>query len=187
MRDIEEFFQVRLRPDEADIRVAGASYLLLRREAYCGLSRELRETLGRGADGIFYRAGLDRGQEFHATATRFLGSRDPEAVVEAGRLLAPRLGLYRVVSFRLEPEPRASWTEWVLTPAATARVVVERSFEVCPVHPSGAPTCHYIRGFWAGLVQEMFGQGESVVGREVECESTGAHRCSFAFSLAPVL
>ncbi|MFQ5986664.1 MAG: V4R domain-containing protein [Thermoplasmata archaeon] len=186
MKLFEDLYSVRFLPEAADIRVAGASYFLMRREAYCELTRELRKTLGRGAEAILFRAGYERAKEFYPATVEFTRSEEPEEVVDAARFLSAHLGLYRVVSFSSDIDAWDGSGKGILSKGPRARLLVERSFEVCNRHPSGQPRCQYIRGFWTGLVEKMHGEGRRFVGTEVECEGAGARRCRLEFSLVPV-
>jgi predicted hydrocarbon binding protein len=173
LRNLDEVFSIELLPEEADVRVGGASYLLMRREAYCLLYKELSSTLGRGAEAILFRAGHERAKEFYEDVPRVLDSDSPEDVVRAAKFLASRLGLYRVHSFDLDPS------------SGRAELVVDRSFEVCEPTTHERPRCHYIRGFWAGLIEEIFGGDVTIVGREEECQGMGNSHCRFVFSPMP--
>ncbi|MFQ5838929.1 MAG: V4R domain-containing protein [Thermoplasmata archaeon] len=174
MKDLDKTYSVEFQPEEADIKVGGASYFLMRREAYCLLYKEMASIIGRGAEAILFRAGYERAKEFYATSPTSLGSQDPDDIVEAAKFLSSRLGLYRVLSFTLNPSSR------------TAELVVDRSFEVCEGHPSTGSRCHYTRGFWAGLVEEMLGGDISIIGKEPECQGTGDEHCRFEFSVLPI-
>lgn len=173
MRDLDEVFPIRFLPEEADIRVGDASYVLMRREAYCLLYRELTSTLGRGAEAILFRSGHERGKEFFEDVPELVGSEDPEDIVKAARFLASRLGLYRVNSFSLDPASRR------------AELVVERSFEVCGPLPHAKPQCHYIRGFWTAVVEGLMGGVVSMTGKEEECQGIDDPHCRFVFSPTP--
>lgn len=57
-------------------------------------------------------------------------------------------------------------------------IVVHDSFEVAG-RKSTKPCCHFLRGYFAGFLSELFGREITV--EEEQCASTGASCCKFSF------
>jgi len=60
----------------------------------------------------------------------------------------------------------------------TGKIRVLDSFESL-VHKSTQPSCHFLRGFLAGFLSELFGRDVSIT--EIKCAGKGDDHCDFEF------
>jgi len=60
----------------------------------------------------------------------------------------------------------------------TGKITVRDSFEI-PAHKYHQPQCHFLRGFFAGFLSELFDKEICVA--EVKCAGMGGSHCQFEF------
>lgn len=171
IKDIDEFWKLILKPSTADTRIGTVPVVLLPRETLLGLLQEIRQALGRRADDVLYRAGLEAGQAFVGTMTRWTGSQEPMEMIDHLGDVYSRFGWFAVESIQVDPASRQ------------ARLRLRRTLETHGAEGRfDGPACPFLRGYLAGLFRSLFWT-DAVDCVERTCQGKGDKVCEFL--LAP--
>lgn len=169
------FNELQLRPEHADITVAGARYLLLRTDSFSlELQQELRKTFGEvGARQIRYRLAKALGARDARHYLERLEVTDPTMRIALGPVHFAFVGWAKVELF---PESRPMPDEDALLVYAH-----HQSFEADAYltndMSSTEPVCHMNAGYSAGWVQHAL--GVELDSMELTCRAKGDSRCGF--------
>ena len=167
IKDIDEFWTLTLKPETADTRLSTVPVVVISRKTLQLFFRELRETIGPGADEILYRSGLEAGQAFVATMTEWAGSKSPIEVVDQMGDIYSRCGWFAAESLEVDPMTHQ------------ARLRMKRTLETYGTEGrQGAPACHFLRGYFAGLFRSLFWT-DKVECWEITCRGKGDEFCEF--------
>ena len=172
------FDELELRPENADITVAGARYLLLRTDSFSlELQQELRTTFGEvGARQIRYRLAKALGARDARHYHERLDVDDPKMRIALGPVHFAFVGWAQV---EMLPESRPVSDE-----NALLVYVHHRSFEadayLANDMRSTEPVCHMNAGYSAGWVQQSL--GVELDSMELTCRARGDAQCGFVMA-----
>lgn len=156
--------------NEAWIRMLRACVrvIVLRAGTFVDLQKQIEAILGDEASALFYEAGIRAGRE----STRVL----LEEWEERGINFLKRWGEFYqsagVGWFKLEDININFEKE-------NGNIQIKQSFIAEEYGKSDQPVCHFLCGFFAGVLQEVL--GEKLTCEEVKCTAKGDPHCEFKF------
>ena len=157
-------------------RTEGESYLnitgtdprvvILRASTFVDIQKSCERDFGDESSVIFYEAGIDVGK----TASDILtpNRRDVEECFRD--VIGEYYNSKGVGWFKLE---RISFDQSTLE----GKIVISQSFIAREYRSSKTPVCHFLCGFFAGVIEALL--GEQLICEEVACEAQGNGFCEF--------
>ena len=168
--DIESFWSLTLKPENADTRLSNLPVILISRATFHRLFRELREGLGSGAEHVLYQAGLEAGESIVGMQTKWTETEDPTKLVDHLCDIDSRCGWFAVESLEVDPVSHQ------------ARLRLRRTLETYGIEGrNGGPSCHFLRGYFAGFFRSLF-WSDAVECQEISCRGRGDRFCEFTVS-----
>ena len=174
-RLISSLNSIRFRDDVGEVEYFGQKVVLLRRDAFSLIRKELSRVAGTASGVILEVAGHRVGSEegiVLSSKAEGLGLNNPEALPEFIRTAVEEsnMGFGKMQVKELE------------IPTGKAVVVVQNSFEAEDAGVSLRPICRFTSGYLEGI----FGQltGKNMRAKEIECRAKGDTDCKFILALS---
>jgi len=166
------------RDENGEVEYFGQKVVMLRRDVFAVIRKELMRVAGNAANVILaiagQRVGAEEGSALMAKAER-LGLRNPDslpsfigAVVEQTNM---GYGKAKVQELNMA--------------ATRVQVMIMNSFESEPSNgvPSASPSCFFLLGYFEGLFSQLL--GKQMKGSETACRTKGDHFCKFQLAQRP--
>jgi predicted hydrocarbon binding protein len=175
-RLISSLNSIRFRDEIGEVEYFGQKVVMLRRDAFSLMRKELFRVSGSTANIILgiagRRVGSEEGRALLAKA-KALGLKTPQSMPEFVRVAVEEtnMGFGKILVDELNLE------------SGLAKVSISNSFESEPTSSSTRPSCiftlSYLEGIFSGLIER------EVRGREVDCRAKGDKLCRFILSPGP--
>lgn len=144
----------------------GPRVIIQRAGTFVGIQKSCERDLGGGANVLFYEAGMDAGK----VASSILLP-DPVNVEESFReILGGYYSSNGVGWFKLE-NVKLDHTE------GSGLIELSQSFIASEYGVSDSPVCHFLCGFFVGVLERLL--GDQLMCEEESCESQGNGGCVF--------
>ena len=168
---------IRFRDDIGEVEYFGQKVVMLRRDAFSLMRKELIRVSGHAANIILgiagRRVGTEEGKALLSKA-KALGLKTPQSMPEFVRLAVEEtnmgFGKIRVDELNLE--------------TGLAQVSISNSFESEPPGSSLKPACVFTLSYLEGIFSQLIER--DVRGSEVDCRAKGDKLCRFVLSAGPV-
>ena len=175
-RLVSSLNSIRFRDDIGEVEYFGQKVVLLRRDAFSLIRKELSRVAGTASGVILEVAGRRVGTEegiVLAAKAEALGLKSREALPEFVRTAVEEsnmgFGKMRVQDLDLL--------------GGTGTIVVQNSFEAEDAGVSLKPICRFTLGYLEGLMGQLLGKNIRV--GEVDCKAKGDPNCKFSMSPTP--
>jgi len=166
----EEVYEMDRVQNEAWIRMlkAGSRVVIMRAGTLVDIQKGVEAIIGDEASVVFYEAGIRAGKN----STRLLF----DEWEERGREFLKRwgdfyksagVGWFKLEEMAVDFEKRNSY------------IRIRQSFIAEEYGPSDRPVCHFLGGFFVGVLEEIF--GENLMCKQINCISKGDPYCEFQF------
>ncbi len=171
-RLISTLNSIRFRDELGEVEYFGQKVVLLRRDVFGLIRKELSRVAGEAANIILgvagRRVGTEEGRALQAKADE-LGLKGPEAFPEFVRTAVEEtnMGIGKIRVQELAHEE------------GSITLLIQNGFEAEKLGESLRPTCFFTLGYLEGLFSQLL--GIEVKGREVACRGRGDDFCRFAF------
>ncbi len=167
---------IRFRDDVGEVEYFGQKVVMLRRDAFSLMSKELMRVAGNAASVILgiagRRVGVEEGKALLSKA-QALGLKNPLSMPELVRVAVEEtnmgFGKIQVDELNLE--------------SGIAQVSISNSFESEPSSSSWKPSCIFTLSYLEGIFSQLIER--DVAGREVDCTTKGDRRCRFIIAPRP--
>ena len=176
-RMISAINSIRFRDEVGEVEYFGQKVVLLRRDVFELIRKELSRLSGQAANVILEiagrRVGTEEGRALNAKAES-LGLKGPESFPEFVRTAVEEtnigIGKVRVLDLGQTDE--------------TVNVSIQNGFEA--ENPGGSlrPTCFFTLGYLEGVFSQLL--GKNAQGKETGCRARGEDFCRFALNARPV-
>ena len=175
-RLISSLNSIRFRDEVGEVEYFGQKVVLLRRDVFGLIRKELSRVAGDAANVILEiagrRVGTEEGRALKAKADS-LGIKGPEAFPEFVQTAVEEtnigIGKVRVLEFG-PPEGKVS-------------ISITNGFEAEKPGGSLKPTCFFTLGYLEGVFSQLV--GSDVRGREIGCRARGEEFCRFLLDVQP--
>ena len=176
-RLISSLNSIRFRDEIGEVEYFGQKVVMLRRDAFSLMRKELIRATGSTANIILgiagRRVGSEEGKALLAKATA-LGLKTPQSMPEFVRVAVEEtnmgFGKMRVDELNFE--------------SGLAQVSISNSFESEPFASSAKPSCIFTLSYLEGIFSQLI--EKEVRGREVDCRAKGDKLCRFILSPDPL-
>ncbi len=172
-RLISSLNSIRFRDEEGQVEYFGQKVVLLRRDAFGLMRKELSRVVGASSNIILEIAGRRVGAE---EGTALLAKAESLAMKDAGSL-----GDFTRIALE---ETNMGYGKMKLqeldTGTGNVRVIIFNSFETEPTDKVSSPSCFFTLGYVEGLLSRLLGR--NFRGREVSCNGRGDEPCIFDLS-----
>ncbi len=174
-RLISSLNSIRFRDDVGEVEYFGQKVVLLRRDAFSLIRKELSRVAGSASGVILEVAGRRVGTEegiVLSSKAESLGLNNPGALPDFIRTAVEEsnMGFGKMQVKELE------------IPAGEAVVVVQNSFEAEDAGVSLRPICRFTSGYLEGIFGQLM--GKNMRAREIECRAKGDNDCKFTLTLS---
>lgn len=175
-RLISALNSIRFRDEIGEVEYFGQKVIMLRRDAFSLMRKELFRVSGNTANIILgiagRRVGSEEGRALLAKA-KALGLKTPQSMPEFVRLAVEEtnMGFGKMLVEKLNLEERL------------ATVSISNSFESEPPGTSSKPSCIFTMSYLEGVFSQLI--ESEVRGREVDCRAKGDKLCRFILSPGP--
>jgi predicted hydrocarbon binding protein len=167
---------IRFRDDIGEVEYFGHRVVILRRDVFTLMSKELMRVAGNVAHVILgitgRRVGIEEGRALLSKA-HALGLKTPQSMPEFVRVAVEEtnmgFGKIQVDELNLE--------------AGIAQVSISNSFESHPSSSSWKPSCIFTLSYLEGIFSQLIDR--DVTGREVDCTAKGDKACRFIIAPRP--
>jgi predicted hydrocarbon binding protein len=167
---------IRFRDEIGEVEYFGQKVVMLRRDAFSLMSKELMRAAGNAAHVILgiagRRVGVEEGKALLSKA-HALRLKTPQSMPEFVRVAVEEtnmgFGKIQVDELNLE--------------VGTAQVSISNSFESQPSSSSWKPSCIFTLSYLEGIFSQLIDR--DVTGREVDCTSKGDKLCRFIIEPRP--
>ena len=175
-RLISSLNSIRFKDEIGEIEYFGQKVVMLRRDAFSLMRKEMMRISGNSANIILgiagRRVGTEEGRALVSKA-QALGLKTPQAMPEFVRVAVEEtnmgFGKIEVEELNLE--------------SGLASVSITNSFESEPVASSTRPSCIFTLSYLEGIFSQLI--DKDVRGREVECRAKGDKLCQFTLIREP--
>ncbi len=175
-RLISSLNSIRFRDEIGEVEYFGQKVVMLRRDAFSLMRKELIRVSGNAANIILgiagRRVGSEEGKALLAKA-QTLGLKTPQSMPEFVRVAVEEtnmgFGKIRVDALNLE--------------SGQAQVSISNSFESESPGTSPKPSCIFTQSYLEGMFSQLIER--EVRGREVDCRAKGDKLCRFILSPGP--
>jgi len=167
---------IRFRDEIGEVEYFGQKVVMLRRDAFSLMRKEMMRISGNSANIILgiagRRVGSEEGRALLSKAEA-LGLKTPQAMPEFVRVAVEEtnmgLGKIQVDELNLE--------------SGQASVSITNSFESEPVASSAKPACIFTLSYLEGIFSQLIAR--DVRGREIDCRAKGDKLCRFTLLPEP--
>jgi predicted hydrocarbon binding protein len=167
---------IRFRDEIGEVEYFGQKVVVLRRDAFSLMRKELMRVSGNAANVIFgiagRRVGSEEGKALLSKADA-LGLKTPQSMPEFVRVAVEEtnMGFGKI------------WIDGLNLDSAVAQVSISNSFESEPAGSSAKPSCIFTLSYLEGIFSQLM--GKDVRGSEVNCRAKGDKLCRFSLSPGP--
>ena len=166
----EQVYEITRVENEARIRMLGAGVrvVIMRAGTFVDLQKQIEAILGDDASALFYEAGICAGRESTKVLLEEWEERGMEFLKKwSGFYQSAGVGWFKIEDININFEKENGY------------IRVKQSFIAEEYGKSNQPVCHFLCGFFSGVLQEAF--GEKLTCEEVKCTAKGDQYCEFKF------
>ena len=166
----EQVYEITRVENEARIRMleAGIRVVIMRAGTFVDLQKHIEAILGDDASALFYGAGIRAGRESARVLLKEWEERGVEFLKKLGGFYqSAGVGWFKIEDININFEKENGY------------IRVKQSFIAEEYGKSNQPVCHFLCGFFSGVLQEAF--GEKLTCEEVKCTAKGDQYCEFKF------
>jgi hypothetical protein len=151
---------------EARIKQLGVRVVILRAGTFADLQKGVEGTIGREAQAAFYEAGMRAGRGSAKVQLKVWKERGMAFIKKWGGFhKSAGSGWFKLKEANLDFEKR------------NAFIRITHSFIAEEYGKSDAPVCHFLCGYFVGVLQEVF--KKKLTCEEVKCTAKGDPYCEF--------
>jgi len=154
--------------NEAWIRMLGAGVrvVIMRAGTFVNLQRRIEAILGDDASALFYEAGIFAGRESTKVLLKEWEERGMEFLKKWSRFYqSAGVGWFKIEDININFEKEGGY------------IRVKQSFIAEEYGKSNQSVCHFLCGFFSGVLQEVL--GEKLTCEEIKCTAKGDQYCEF--------
>jgi len=166
----EHVYEITRVENEAWIRMlkAGVRVVIMRAGTFVDLQKQIEKILGVDASALFYEAGIRAGRESTRVLLEEWDERGIDFLKRWGRFYrSAGVGWFKLEDINIDFENE------------NGHLRIKQSFIAEEYSKSNRPVCHFLCGFFSGVLQEVL--GEKVTCEEVKCIAKGDEYCEFKF------
>ncbi len=163
-------FQIIRRSGTAFIYLSEFRVILIRAITLTNIQKRMEEILGDEAFAVLYEAGIFAGKQ----TAQILLNRLTERHKEIKEYLSELFGSKGIGWFKLE-------TLNIDENSLVESLQITQSFIAQSYDNAKKPVCHFLSGYFAGLLTEV--TGNPLICEEVQCQGTGSSCCKFKFEV----
>ena len=166
----EHVYEITRVENEAWIRMLGVGVrvVIMRAGTFVDLQKQIEAILGVDASALFYEAGIRAGRESTRVLLEEWEERGMDFLKRWGRFYqSAGVGWFKLEDINIDFEKENGYLR------------VKQSFIAEEYSKSNQPVCHFLCGFFSGVLQEVL--GEKVTCEEVKCTAKGDQYCEFKF------
>jgi len=164
----EQVYEITRVENEARIRMLGAGVrvVIMRAGTFVDLQKQIEAILGDDASALFYEAGICAGRESTKVLLEEWEERGMEFLKKWGGFYqSAGVGWFKIEDININFEKENGY------------IRVKQSFIAEEYGESNQPVCHFLCGFFSGVLQEVL--GEKLTCEEVKCTAKGDQYCEF--------
>ena len=164
----EQVYEITRVENEARIRMLGAGVrvVIMRAGTFVDLQKQIEAILGDDASALFYEAGIRAGRESTKVLLEEWEERGMEFLKKWGGFYqSAGVGWFKIEDININFEKENGY------------IRVKQSFIAEEYGKSNQPVCHFLCGFFSGVLQEVL--GEKLTCEEVKCIAKGDQYCEF--------
>ena len=164
----EQVYEITRVENEARIRMLGAGVrvVIMRAGTFVDLQKQIEAILDDDASALFYEAGIRAGRESTKVLLEEWEERGMEFLKKWGGFYqSAGVGWFKIVDININFEKENGY------------IRVKQSFITEEYGESDQPVCHFLCGFFSGVLQEVL--GEKLTCEEVKCTAKGDQYCEF--------
>jgi predicted hydrocarbon binding protein len=166
----EEVYKIDRVQNEAWIRIleAGVRVVIMRAGTLVDLQKGVEAIIGNEASVVFYEAGIRAGKNSTKVLLEEWEERGREFLKRWGDFYkSAGVGWFKLEEIEVDFEKRNGY------------IRIKQSFIAEEYGSSDRPVCHFLSGFFVGVLEEIF--GEKLMGKQIKCISKGDPYCEFQF------
>lgn len=145
----------------------GPRVIIQRAGTFVSIQKSCERDLGEGANVLFYEAGIDSGK----VASSILLPEPVDIEFSFRDVIGGYYSSNGVGWFKLE-DVTLNISE------GSGEIKISQSFIPSEYGQSNVPVCHFLCGFFVGLLERLYGM--QLICEETECESMGSSFCTFS-------
>ena len=165
----EEVYEIDRVQNEAWIRMlGGVRVVIMRAGTLVDLQKGVEAIIGDEASVVFYEAGIRAGKNSTKVLLEEWEERDREFLKRWGDFYkSAGVGWFKLEEIEIDFEKRNGY------------IRIKQSFIAEEYGSSDRPVCHFLGGFFVGVLEEIF--GEKLMCKQIKCISKGDPYCEFQF------
>ena len=164
----EHVYEITRVKNEAWIRMLGVGVrvVIMRAGTFVDLQKQIEAIHGGDASALFYEAGIRAGRESTKVLLEEWEERGMEFLKKWGEFYqSAGVGWFKIEDININFEKEYGY------------IRVKQSFIAEEYGKSNQPVCHFLCGFFSGVLQEVL--GEKLTCEEVKCVAKGDRYCEF--------
>ena len=166
----KQVYEITRVKNEAWIRMlrVGIRVVVLCAGTFVDLQKQIEAILGDDASALFYEAGIRAGKESTRVLLEEWEERGMDFLKRWGEFYqSAGVGWFKLEDINIDFEKENGYLR------------VKQSFIAEEYGKSNQPVCHFLCGFFSGVLQEVF--GGKLICEEVKCTAKGDQYCEFKF------